>query len=110
MQIIPMSPNIHTIEAVDRVFGDLAPLRVTEPAEGAAEGASFIDVLTGLWDQNVELQAQKSEDMANLMLGDTENLEQIQINIAKAEVATELFVNIKNAIVDAYNEIMRMSI
>ena len=110
MQIIPMSPNIQTIEAVDRVFGDLAPLRVTEPAEETGDKASFIDVLTGLWDQTVELQSQKSEDMANIMLGDTQNLEQIQINIAKAEVATELFVNIKNAVVDAYNEIMRMSI
>ena len=32
------------------------------------------------------------------------------MNIAKAEISTELLVNIKNAVVDAYNEIMRMSI
>ena len=44
------------------------------------------------------------------MLGDTENLEQIQANIAKAEIATELLVTVKNATVDAYNEIIRMSI
>ena len=48
--------------------------------------------------------------MLNIMLGNTEGLETIQMNIAKAEISTELLVNIKNAAVDAYNEIMRMSI
>ncbi len=48
--------------------------------------------------------------MMKIMLGDTDNLEEIQMNIAKAEISTELLVNIKNAVVDAYNEIMRMSI
>ena len=44
------------------------------------------------------------------MLGDTDNLEQIQANITKAEIATDLLVNVKNAVVDAYNEIVKMSI
>ncbi|MBQ8410404.1 MAG: flagellar hook-basal body complex protein FliE, partial [Ruminiclostridium sp.] len=44
------------------------------------------------------------------MLGDTDNIEQMQINLSKAQLATELLVNVKNAAVDAYNEIMRMSI
>ena len=66
--------------------------------------------MAGLWNQAAEAQAQKSEDMLNIMLGDTDSIEQLQINIAKAEIATELLVNVKNAAVDAYNEIMRMSI
>ena len=44
------------------------------------------------------------------MLGDTDNLEEIQANIAKAEIATELLVTVKNAAVDAYNEIIKMSV
>ena len=48
--------------------------------------------------------------MLNLMLGNTDNIEQLQINLTKAEISTELLVNVKNAVVDAYNEIMRMSI
>ena len=112
MQIIPMSPNIHTIPAVDKAFNTPAP----ETAEAAKtvgelpETGTFLDALTGLWNQAAEAQAQKSEDMMNVMLGDTESLEKMQMNIAKAEIATELLVNVKNAVVDAYNEIMRMSI
>ena len=114
MQIIPMSPNIHTIVAADKAFGDGAASlnSVTGAADenGMPKTGTFLDALTGLWDQAADAQAQKSEDMMNIMLGNTEGLENVQMNIAKAELATELLVNVKNAVVDAYNEIMRMSI
>ena len=107
MFIVPMSPNIHTLEAVDKAFGNTETAPKTEETEGTG---TFLDAMAGLWNQAAEAQAQKSEDMLNLMLGNTDNLEQLQINIAKAEISTELLVNVKNAVVDAYNEIMRMSI
>ena len=112
MQIIPMSPNIHTIPAVDKAFNSAPPAETAETVKPGEmpETGTFLDALTGLWNQAYETQAQKSEDMMNIMLGDTESLEKVQMNIAKAEVATELLVNVKNAVVDAYNEIMRMSI
>ena len=108
--IIPMSPMIHTIPAVDRAFGSAAVMDGITADKDLPETGTFLDALKGLWDQAADAQAQKTEDMANLIVGDTDSLERIQINIAKAEVATELLVNIKNSIVDAYNEIMRMSI
>ena len=110
MFIVPMSPDIHTIEAVDKAFGNTAPAQKAEESEEAGSTGTFLDAMAGLWNQAAEAQAQKSEDMLNLMLGNTDNLEQLQINLTKAEISTELLVNVKNAVVDAYNEIMRMSI
>lgn len=110
MQIIPMSPMIHTLPSADRLFGDVHVTDAVQQEEASLKTGTFLDALTGLWDQAAEAQAQKSEDMMKLMLGDTDNLEEIQMNITKAEISTELLVNIKNAVVDAYNEIMRMSI
>lgn len=107
MFITPMSPHIQTLEAVDKIFGNDDAVNETEKSE---EGGTFLDAMLGLWNQAEEAQKAKSEDMLNLMLGDTDSIEQLQINIAKAEIATELLVNVKNAAVDAYNEIMRMSI
>lgn len=107
MFITPMSPHIQTLEAVDKIFGNSEAVKETEESE---EGGTFLDAMLGLWNQAEEAQKAKSEDMLNLMLGDTDSIEQLQINIAKAEIATELLVNVKNAAVDAYNEIMRMSI
>lgn len=107
MFITPMSPHIQTLEAVDKIFGNDDAVNETEKSE---EGGTFLDAMLGLWNQAEEAQKAKSEDMLNLMLGDTDSIEQLQINIAKAEIATELLVNVKNAAVDAYYEIMRMSI
>ena len=107
MFITPMSPHIQTLEAVDKIFGNDDAVNETEKSE---EDGTFLDAMLGLWNQAEEAQKAKSEDMLNLMLGDTDSIEQLQINIAKAEIATELLVNVKNAAVDAYNEIMRMSI
>lgn len=107
-----MSSVIHTIPAVDRAFGNTAPLSAlaAPSSDELKSNGTFLDALLGLWNQAGEAQAAKSEDMMNVILGDEDSIESLQINIAKAEISTELLVTIKNTVVDAYNEIIRMSI
>ena len=105
MYIIPLNSNITPLQPLESIF----PKEEVAPEAEASE-PTFLDAMKGLWDNAAEAQAVKTEDMMNLMLGDTDSLEQLQINITKAELATQLLVNVKNAAVDAYNEIMRMSI
>ncbi|MBR4096813.1 MAG: flagellar hook-basal body complex protein FliE [Oscillospiraceae bacterium] len=105
MYIIPLNSNITPLQPLESIF----PKEEAVPEAEASE-PTFLDAMKGLWDNAAEAQAVKTEDMMNLMLGDTDSLEQLQINITKAELATQLLVNVKNAAVDAYNEIMRMSI
>lgn len=105
MFIVPLSSTIMPLESVERAF---APQQ-TQAAEQTDE-PTFLDAMLSLWNNAEEAQAVRSQDMINLMLGDTESLEQVQMNIAKAQLATELLVNVKNAAVDAYNQIMQMSI
>ena len=99
-------------EARIKELEDKRKKKEEEEAKKTEETAepTFLDAMKGLWDNAAEAQAVKNQDMVNLMLGDTDSLEQLQINITKAELATQLLVNVKNAAVDAYNEIMRMSI
>ena len=44
------------------------------------------------------------------MLGDVDDLAQIQANLEKAAVAVDLLVTVKNKAVEAYTEIMRMNV
>ena len=106
MFIVPMSTAINPLESVTNAFETEKP---AEEAKGG-EAPGFFDIFSGIFNNAVEANEQKQKDIVQLMLGDTENLEQIQANIAKAEIATELLVTVKNATVDAYNEIIRMSI
>ncbi len=103
MFIVPLTSNITPIEP-----SQLKPVQPEPQAE--EQGGTFLDAMMGLWENAAEAQAVKDRDMVNLMLGDTDSLEQMQVNITKAQITTELLVNVKNAAVDAYNEIMRMSI
>ena len=106
MYIVPLSPAITPLESVEKAF---APKQQAQSAEETSE-PTFLDAMLGLWKNAEDAQAVRNQDMINLMLGDTDSLEQVQMNIAKAQLATELLVNEKNAAVDAYNQIMQMSI
>lgn len=106
MFIVPISSAITPLESVSSVFD-----RDREKAqEDGVSVPTFLDVFKGIFYNAVDANQQKQEDILQLLLGDTDNLEEIQSNIAKAEIATELLVTVKNTVVDAYNEIVKMSI
>ncbi|MBQ8841517.1 MAG: flagellar hook-basal body complex protein FliE [Ruminiclostridium sp.] len=106
MYIVPLTSNITPLEPIQK----LSTASEAVKPEEEKEEPTFLDAMKALWDNAAEAQAVKNQDMINLMLGDTDSIEQMQINLSKAQLATELLVNVKNAAVDAYNEIMRMSI
>lgn len=45
-----------------------------------------------------------------LAAGDVDNLHQVMIDAQKAEIALQFTLQIRNKIIDAYNEVMRMQI
>jgi len=72
--------------------------------------ATFFDVFESLVKNVKETDAQVQKDSIDLMLGDVDDLAQIQVNLEKAATAVDLLVTVKNKAVDAYNEIMRMTV
>ena len=56
------------------------------------------------------LRKDEISGIVDLMLGDVDDLAQIQVNLEKAATAVDLLVTVKNKAVDAYNEIMRMTV
>lgn len=106
MFIVPISSVVTPLESVSNAFEKYN----REPVEESVATPTFADIFTKIFYDAVDTNAQKQEDILQLMLGDTDNLEQIQANIQKAEIATDLLVNVKNTVVDAYNEIIKMSI
>jgi len=72
--------------------------------------ANFLDVFRRVMADAIETNQIKDQDMIALMLGEVDNLEEIGLNLIKAEIATELLVNVRNAVLDSYNEVLRMQI
>ncbi len=106
MFIVPISSAISPLESVSRVFDN----REENVRNEEVSAPSFLDVFKGIYNNAVDANQQKQDDIISLLLGDADNIEEIQANIAKAEIATDLLVTVKNTVVDTYNEIIKMSI
>ena len=98
MFIVPLTSSITPMETMSQ----------KKQTESTDDGeATFFDVFESLVKNVKETDAQVQKDSVNLMLGD---LAQIQVNLEKAATAVDLLVTVKNKAVDAYNEIMRMTV
>lgn len=101
-----------SINGIDRLSYIEEKLAQKNTAEETTDvGApTFLDVFSNILSDAVTTNAQKDADVLRVTLGDVDDIEQIQSNIAKAEIATELLVTVKNTVVESYNEIIKMSI
>ncbi len=89
----------------------VTPLNVTNETMAIdVKDASFIDVFRGLVDNVVETNEQVDRDAIDLMLGNIDDLAQVQANIEKASVAVDLLVTVKNEALSAYNTIINMQV
>ena len=101
MFIVPLTSSITPMETMSQ----------KKQTESADDGeATFFDVFESLVKNVKETDAQVQKDSVDLMLGDVDDLAQIQVNLEKAATAVDLLVTVKNKAVDAYNEIMRMTV
>ena len=76
---------------------------------GATGGGSFADALTRLVDSADENSAQANEAVAG-MLNKTGDVHDAMIALQRAEMSLQLTVQIRNKIVQAYQDIMRMPV
>ena len=75
-----------------------------------ADGSSFADLLSKSVGRLQTLQSTSDRYAAQAATGDLENVHDYMIASSEARLATDAVVTIKNKAVDAFNEIMRMSI
>ena len=75
-----------------------------------SKGLNFAEIFNNALNSVNDLQIQ-SRDLANeLAAGRTDNIHEVMIVVEKAEIALQLAMQIRNKILDAYSEIMRMQI
>jgi len=78
--------------------------------QNAVGTPTFLDVFKGIVGEANETQTLKTQDMLDLMLGNVDDLERVQANITKAQIAMELLTTTRNTALEAYNEIIKMGI
>lgn len=101
MFIVPISTNISPVQSMfDKQPASVAPNST----------ASFSDVFKEIFNEVQETQRITEEDTVKLAMGEIDDLHTIYNNMTKAAVAVETFVSVKNAALDAYSQILQISL
>lgn len=80
-----------------------------QPAENSRTN-SFAGVLKNALGEVSRLQAGADEAARQLAMGQAEDIHQVMIAVEEAKMAMQLTVQIRNKVVEAYQEISRMQI
>lgn len=85
------------------------------PTPGAAKhtataGEDFAALVKEQLQKVSQMQAEADENVQRLLTGETQNLTEVFIAARKAEVAFSLLMEIRNKLVDAYQELKNMRV
>ena len=77
---------------------------------GATEGKSFADTLKDAVGQVNTLQKDSDSQMQALATGKTTNIPEVMMAAEKADIAVRMMVQVRNKIIDAYQDVMKMGV
>lgn len=77
---------------------------------GAGKPESFGDFLTTSLNEVNNLQHQANTAIQKLVTGESKNLHETMLSVEKAEIAFKTMNQVRQKVIDAYREIMRMQI
>ena len=102
MAINPIQPNlIHLLNN--------EPVKTGQSKPGEL-GGNFADILTESFKTAGVTDAIDKNNSLGLLTGENDDLSGLLIDAQKAELALQLALQIRNKVIDAYNEIIKMSV
>ena len=111
MNIIPMGgafPN-HRVDWTTPGLSTGAPVG-GGPASGIHDGVPFATLFRNAIQNAEDTHAVARADSVALALGEIYDIGQMNVNSARAGLAFELLVQIRNRVLEAYQEMMRMTV
>lgn len=91
-------------------IGDRKSLGINSNSSSEVTGKSFADTLTDAIGSVNALQKTADVKAQELATGRTDNIAEVMIASEKADIALRLMMQVRNKIIDAYQEIMKMQV
>ena len=89
-------------------LNSLAPPSLTQLAEKTAPG--FTDMLAKAISETNKKQIEADRAVEKLSSGEEKNIHQAMITLEKADISMRILVQMRNKVVEAYQEMMRMQV
>lgn len=101
-----IDPNSFRLRGVGETLS--SPVEKAPGGEGKPGEANFKDLLKGLVDQVNTLQKEADASIKGLATGETTNVHDVTVKMEEAGIAFDLMMEIRNKLVDAYQQIIKM--
>lgn len=108
LQLEGLSRTIDPIGPGEPGFRQQSNVSGNDGAAGA--GASFGEMLEKAIDTTNEMQVQSDQAIKELVAGKAKNVHETMLTIERADVALKLMMQVRNKVLDAYREVMRMQV
>lgn len=95
---------------IEAISGLTSLPAVTAPNKTATGDTDFANILADAMEKADSTDAASQADTAALLTGNVDDVAGTVINLEKADVALRLTIQVRNKVIDAYNEVMRMQI
>jgi flagellar hook-basal body complex protein FliE len=84
--------------------------QIKDGASANEDGGSFAKTLTGAIEKVNQMKIEADQSVQGLAEGKNVDIHQTMISMEKASVSLQLLMQTRNKIIDAYKEMMRMSV
>jgi len=101
--INPLSSNLVNLLSSDK-------LAFNTPEDKLTSVENFADILSGSLKTAAEADSVDKVSSLELLTGQSDDLSGLLLDAQKAEISLNLALQIRNKVIDAYNEIMRMQV
>jgi flagellar hook-basal body complex protein FliE len=95
---------------IESSLKSLQPLSSGKAGKSDGAKGSFGKVLKGSIKEINRLQSEADTSIEQLIAGSTKNLHEAMIALEKADISFRLMMAVRNKIIEAYHEIMRMQV
>lgn len=92
-------------------FGNaLNAVERTSSASPAGKGSTFSEVLTDMLQNVNKDQVEADHSIKELVAGKTKNIHETLLSVERADSSLKLMMQVRNKVLEAYKEIMRMQV
>lgn len=105
-----MLPEISGIQAMRTIQQTLASREMASSTMAAATEAAPAGGFGGALNRLTETQAESDRAIEQLLAGENVDLHQVMLSVEKTDIAFRVALQLRNKLVQAYQEIMRMQV
>jgi flagellar hook-basal body complex protein FliE len=93
-----------------RTASELRNERMNAESGASGEVRSFADTLKAAVNSVNELSQESNEQLQKLATGENKNIPEVMIAAEKSAVAFKLLMQVRNKMIEAYQEVMKMQV